>query len=47
MKDIVSFCIKTSSARTDDISKRQNKVTILIEKKNYEEVKQTLDNKHL
>ena len=33
------FCIKTSSALTDDINKMENKLTILLERKTYEEVK--------
>ena len=43
MKDIISFCIKTSSALTDDINKTENELTNLLEKKTYEEVKQTID----
>ena len=43
MKDIISFCIKTSSAFTDDINKTENKLTILLEKKTYDKVKQTIN----
>ena len=43
MKDIISFCIKTSSELTDDINKTENELTTLLEKKTYEEVKQTID----
>ena len=43
MKDIISFCRKTSSEPTDDISKTENELTTLLEKKTYEEVKQTID----
>ena len=43
MEDIISFCIKTSSELTDDISKTENELTTLLEKKTYEEVKQTID----
>ena len=43
MKDIISFCIKTSSELTDDISKTENELTTLFENKTYEEVKQTVD----
>ena len=39
IKDIIPFCIKTSSALTDDINKMENKLTILLERKTYEEVK--------
>ena len=35
MKDITSFCIKTSSALTDDINKTENELTALLEKKAY------------
>ena len=43
MKDIISFCIKTSFALTNDINKTENELTILLEKKTYDEVKQTID----
>ena len=43
MKNIISFYVKTSSALTDDINKTENELTTLLEKKTYEEVKQTLD----
>ena len=42
MKDIF-FCIRTSSALTDDINKTKNGNTILLENKTYDEVKQTID----
>ena len=40
---MISFCIKTSSALTDDINKTENELTTLLEKKTYEKVKQTID----
>ena len=43
MKDIISFCVKTSSAFTDDINKTENELAILLEKKTYDAVKQTID----
>ena len=43
IKDITSFCIKTSPALTYDISKKENELTILLEKKKYDEVKQKTD----
>ena len=43
MKDIMSFSIKTSSELTDHINKTENELTTLLEKKTYEEVKQTID----
>ena len=43
MKDIISFCIKTSSELTDDNNKMENEITTLLEKKTYEEVKHTID----
>ena len=43
MKDIIFFCIRTSSALTDDINKMENGHTILLENKTYDEVKQTID----
>ena len=46
MKYILSFCIKTSSTRTDDIKKTkktENERTTLLEKKTYGQVKQTVD----
>ena len=36
IKDIISFCIKTSPALTYDISKNENELTILLEKKKYD-----------
>ena len=43
MKDIISFCVKTSSAFTDDINKTENELAILLEKKTYDAVKQTIN----
>ena len=44
IKDIMyKNCIKTSSALTYDISKTENELTILLEKKKYDEVKQKID----
>ena len=43
MEGIISFCIKSSSTLTDDINKTENELTTLLEKKTYEEVKQTID----